>query len=188
MPYLHTVYSTGCMCIYYYFLSVDVLMQRYKSNLYFTVDYEPPKNWCPMPDGCVCHYEPLDVNSKEYNYVKNLFESSMPPPNLPAANNKNVKWTWTKQNLNQWHQIVKIERIQNPLLYSQYMGKKKAMDLHNPKGHQNERKLFHGCPKEVTEKISHLGFNRSFAGKNGNYIVTYIDYCSEVWLLYRVVI
>ena len=46
----------------------------------------------------------------------------------------------------------------------------KAMDLHNPKGHQNERKLFHGCSKDAAEKISHLGFNRSFAGKNGSYV------------------
>ena len=150
----------------------DVLIQPYKSKLCFAVACELPKEWCPMPDGCVCHYEPLDAKSKEYNDVKNLFESSMPPPNPPS--NTTVKWAWTKQDLNQYHQIVKIERIQNPLLYSQYMGKKKAMDLHNPKGHQNERRLFHGCPKDVAKKISHLGFNRSFAGKNGNCICSYV--------------
>ena len=111
-----------------------------------------------MPEGNVCHFEALDVKSKEYNNVKTLFESSM-PNQLPV---------WTTYDLSHWHQIVKIERIQNPLLYSQYMGKKKAMDLHNPKGHPNERRLFHGCPKDIAEKISHLGFNRSFAGKNGS--------------------
>ena len=37
-----------------------------------------------------------------------------------------------------------------PILTSQYMGKKKAMDSHNPKGYQNERKF---CPEDVTEKI-----------------------------------
>lgn len=104
-----------------------------------------------MPDGCACHYETLDAQSKEYKDVKALFESSLPSPS-PT--------------------IVNIERIQNPLLYSQYVTRKKAMDLHNPKGHQNERRLFHGCPQDVTEKISHLGFNRSFAGKNGKYVRT----------------
>ena len=51
------------------------------------------------------------------------------------------------------------------------MGKKKAIDSHNPKGYWNERKLFHGCPEDVTEKVSYRGFNRSFAGKNG---ITYV--------------
>ena len=118
-----------------------------------------PSEWCSMSDDSVCHFEALDTNSKEYNDVKTLFESSMPAPN--------PKWS-----THDWHKIVKIERIQNPLLYSQYMGKKKAMDSHNPKGHRNERKLFHGCPKDVTEKISYRGFNRSFAGKNGKYLCT----------------
>ena len=121
-----------------------------------------------MPDGMVCHFEALDTKSKEYNDVKTLFEASMPTSTSSSA------WVWTIKNLNQLHKIVRIERIQNPLLYSQYMGKKKAMDSHNPKGHQNERKLFHGCPKDVADKISHQGFNRSFAGKNGMYIHTYV--------------
>ena len=115
-----------------------------------------------MSEDSVCHFEALDTKSKEYNDVKALFESSMPPPDPTSA-----KWSTHTDN---WHKIVKIERIQNPLLYTQYMGRKKAMDSHNPKGHPNERKLFHGCPKDIAEKISHQGFNRSFAGKNGSYI------------------
>ena len=108
-----------------------------------------PSEWCSMSDDSVCHFEALDTKSKEYNEVKTLFEFSLPTPT--------------------GFKIVKIERIQNPLLYSQYIRRKKAMDSHNPKGYQNERKLFHGCPKDVTEKISYRGFNRSFAGKNGIY-------------------
>ena len=126
--------------------------------VYIFVACDLPSEWCPMPEGSICHFEPLDVKSKEYNDVKTLFESSTSKP-------------FTIRSIyNQRYQILKIERIQNPQLYSQYMGKKKAMDLHNPKGHQNERKLFHGCSKDVAEKISHLGFNRSFAGKNGSYV------------------
>ena len=128
-----------------------------------------PSHWCSMSDDSVCHFEVLDTKSKEYNEVKTQFEASMPPP------------TSGKRSTDDWHKIVKIERIQNPLLYSQYMGKKKAMDSHNPKGYQNERKLFHGCPEDVTEKISYRGFNRSFAGKNGMYIR--VCTCTCEWIL-----
>ena len=132
-------------------------------TILFIIACVQPSEWCPMPEGSVCHFEPLDVKSKECNDVKILFKSSMPNP-IPV---------WTTSDLSQWHQIVKIERIQNPLLYSLYMGKKKVMDLRNPKGHPNERRLFHGCSKDVTERISYLGFNRSFAGKHGNsYVYT----------------
>jgi len=66
-----------------------------------------------------------------------------------------------------YNSIVKIQRIQNPMLYSQYNAKKKDMDKHNPTGHQNEWRLFHGTPGNVCPKINQQGFNRSFAGKNG---------------------
>jgi len=62
--------------------------------------------------------------------------------------------------------VVKIERVQNKVLYRQYMVKKKAMDQQN-QNIQNERSLFHGCSRDVAEKICHQGFNRGFAGKHG---------------------
>ena len=86
----------------------------------------------------------LDEKSDEYSSVKKHFENTLLRP----------------------YRIITIKRIQNPVLYKQYMVKKKDMDKKNP---QNERKLFHGCSEDVTEKISHDGFNRSFAGKHGNY-------------------
>lgn len=63
--------------------------------------------------------------------------------------------------------IVKIERIQNPALYSQYVARKKQMDKQNPQGHQNEQLLFHGTSVDSCGSINHGGFNRSFSGKNG---------------------
>ena len=87
----------------------------------------------------------LHVNSDEYDSVKKLFEST----------------------LSRTCKIVTIKRVQNPILYKQYMVKKRDMDEKNPKTVQNERKLFHGCDEDVTKKISHQGFNRSFAGKHG---------------------
>ena len=67
----------------------------------------------------------------------------------------------------QYNKIVKIERIQNPFLYAQYIAKKKTMDEYNPPNTMNERELFYGCPGNVAQKTNCHGFNRSFAGKNG---------------------
>ena len=99
-----------------------------------------------MPPKKACLMVPLDVNGSEYSTVKHYFE----------------------QTMSQAHQTVKIERVQNPELYKQYMIKKNAIEQRNDGIKiENERKLFHGCSGDVTEKICHQGFNRSFAGKNG---------------------
>ena len=66
--------------------------------------------------------------------------------------------------------IVKIQRIQNQKLYSQYIARKRVIDKTNPEGHKNEETLFHGCDGKVTNHINHEGFNRNFAGKNGEFV------------------
>ena len=66
--------------------------------------------------------------------------------------------------------IVKIQRIQNQKLYSQYIARKSFIDKTNPEGHKNEETLFHGCDGKVTNHINHEGFNRNFAGKNGEFV------------------
>ena len=63
--------------------------------------------------------------------------------------------------------IVKIQRIQNPMLYSQYIAKKKDMDKHNPLGHQNEQRLFHGTPANICPQINQQGFNRTIGRQAG---------------------
>ena len=63
--------------------------------------------------------------------------------------------------------IVKIQRIQNPALYGQFIAKKKQLDFHNPKGIQNERWLFHGTRKDSLTSINRNGFNRNFRGRSG---------------------
>lgn len=64
----------------------------------------------------------------------------------------------------QGREILKIERIQNPILYTLYAARKRWMDNENPPNVTNERKLYHGCPGHVAENIIHQGFNRSYAG------------------------
>ena len=98
-----------------------------------------------MPPGSPLHIVPLDSKSSEYAGVKQQFDATMQ---------------------GYYKQIVKIERIQNPALYFQYIGRKKEMDKRNPKGN-HESLLFHGTSVDTCPKINQNGFNRSFAGKNG---------------------
>ena len=67
-----------------------------------------------------------------------------------------------------YSQILSIQRLQNPILYGQYIARKKEMDKRNPSGHQNELCLWHGTSPKVLNNINTQGFNRSFQGKNGN--------------------
>jgi hypothetical protein len=97
-----------------------------------------------------------------------------------------------------YEQIIRIERIQNPALYLQFIDRKKKMDKVNPKGHQNERSLFHGAAVDTCPKINQNGFNRSFAGKNGNnndaiiivmiMLIYYTIYCFQLLHMVKVCI
>ena len=120
-------------------------------NLYST---EPrPRTWDRMPVNTKngveirVHLVEISPGTKEYNHVKDSFFKSI------------------TGSIN----IVKIQRVQNPGLYRQYVAKKKAVEKHNPHGHQIERLLFHGTDTETCKKINDQGFNRSFAGKNGKF-------------------
>ena len=61
-------------------------------------------------------------------------------------------------------QIIEIERIQNPPLFGTYIAKK-----YEKKG-INEKYLFHGTKFESVDPIIRHGFNRSYAGINGEII------------------
>ncbi|XP_078282158.1 protein mono-ADP-ribosyltransferase PARP10 isoform X2 [Rhinoraja longicauda] len=59
--------------------------------------------------------------------------------------------------------ILKVEVVNNPLLYQQYMVKKASMVATQT---DVERVLFHGTSEESAKEIYVHGFNRSFCGKN----------------------
>ena len=63
--------------------------------------------------------------------------------------------------------IINIQRVQNTMLYGQYIARKNAMEKLNTPGTNNETLLFHGTSLDTIPKINSQGFNRSFAGKNG---------------------
>ncbi|XP_062908511.1 protein mono-ADP-ribosyltransferase PARP14-like isoform X2 [Mobula hypostoma] len=82
-------------------------------------------------------------------------------------------------------QIVKIERLQNPCLWKNYMIKKQQFDNKNPPGTNNERNLFHGTAPDTLSLISRHGFNRSYAGRNatvygnGTYFAVDANYSAQ---------
>ena len=124
---------------------------------------DKPKDWDPMPTDSKgrekhVHLVTLAAGSLEYNNVESQFNKTM-------AN-----------------QIVSIQRLQNPVLYQQYMVRKKEMDKHNPPGHQNELWLFHGTSPDTLDKINTQGFNRSFAGKNGMFIDILVCYILSLFI------
>uniref|UniRef100_A0A1X7UHJ5 Poly [ADP-ribose] polymerase n=1 Tax=Amphimedon queenslandica TaxID=400682 RepID=A0A1X7UHJ5_AMPQE len=114
---------------------------------------EQPDDWDPMPQDSQgkekrFHFVTLPATGPEYKTAETAF-------------NKTMTGSYT--------QILSIQRLQNPTLYKQYAVRKKEMEKHNPKGHQNERLLWHGTSPDTLDKINTRGFDRNFAGKNATY-------------------
>ncbi|KAL8582500.1 hypothetical protein ACOMHN_066596 [Nucella lapillus] len=76
-------------------------------------------------------------------------------------------------------QIKKIERIQNPTLFQQFKVKKKELEQYNPKGTENEKRLFHGTPSDSVEGIITNGFNRNFCGRHGTALGTGVYFAAD---------
>ncbi|MEQ2175108.1 hypothetical protein GOODEAATRI_014819 [Goodea atripinnis] len=109
-----------------------------------------PEFWEPMPAGQTCHAVPLQSGSSEYAEILNLFK---------ATCNRAV---------------TKIERIQNPALWKSLQIKKHEMEVRN--NHQNnDKRLFHGTSEATVPIINERGFNRSYAGKNGETFRDFFD-------------
>ena len=115
--------------------------------------------WEPMPvdlstgKEVQLHKVELSPGCEEYTEVSDAFARTMGSPvsfNIPGMSSP-------------YQGILKIERIQNPSLFRQYMARKKIMEKANPQGCVNERLLFHGCSGDVVSKIATQGLNRSFA-------------------------
>ncbi|KAH9499182.1 Protein mono-ADP-ribosyltransferase parp14 [Bulinus truncatus] len=111
----------------------------------FSTKGEPfPECWDPMSENENLNIVEVKSGTSEYKKVEQHFKSR-------GAN----------------FAIKKIQRIQNKSLYDQYCVKKKELELHNPKGHQNEQFLFHGTSATPIQQINANGFNRSYCGVNG---------------------
>ncbi|KAL4231262.1 Poly (ADP-ribose) polymerase [Mactra antiquata] len=95
------------------------------------------------------------------------FKGDMKVVVLPPANQeyKTLETSFI-QSVGTGFIVTKIERIMNRTLWTQYQAKKDQLNSQNPKGTQNERKLWHGTAPEAVDNINAHGFNRSYCGKN----------------------
>uniref|UniRef100_A0A452I9C2 Poly [ADP-ribose] polymerase n=1 Tax=Gopherus agassizii TaxID=38772 RepID=A0A452I9C2_9SAUR len=102
-----------------------------------------PEEWCDMKQERVKVVE-IHPEMKEYQDVQMKFQQTCSA-----------------------FKIDKIERIQNPFYWQTYQIKKQEMDSKNGNTN-NERRLFHGTTSGSLTIINNKGFNRSYAGMNGN--------------------
>lgn len=125
-----------------------------------------PDYWDDMPANTSLHVVDIQPSSIEYQDVLKSFEKTI----VTQASLGQVGHIVRAPGVpNAYNSIIKIQRIQNLVLFAQYIAKKKEMDKRNPTGHQNEMQLFHGTAPDTCLKINQQGFNRSFSGKNGKY-------------------
>ncbi|KAL3864451.1 hypothetical protein ACJMK2_006135 [Sinanodonta woodiana] len=107
------------------------------------IQVENPKHWSDMKGNENVKVVPLHSSDPQYTKVVNEFH----------------KFVGSSR------QIIKVERIQNVTLYTQYMAKMKQLDIQN-KHKNNERILWHGTAVDAVDSINTHGFNRSYCGKN----------------------
>ncbi|XP_054470681.1 protein mono-ADP-ribosyltransferase PARP14-like [Anoplopoma fimbria] len=124
-------------------------------------DEETPGHWDKMPANTTSLAVAIKAGIAEYTEVLNLFQATC------------------KQQT-----IIKIERIQNPVLWKSLQIKKRDMEQRN--NHQNnEKRLFHGTDHNTMAYINEHGFNRSYAGKNaacygnGTYFAVNANYSAQ---------
>ncbi|KAM4626869.1 protein mono-ADP-ribosyltransferase PARP15-like [Discoglossus pictus] len=79
---------------------------------------------------------------------------------------KEVEGNFVKTSTKTSVKVIKVERIQDLKQWQSYTVKMQAVNRKYP-NQLNERHLYHGTSFDVTKKINHHGFNRSFCGKNG---------------------
>ncbi|XP_070693875.1 poly(ADP-ribose) polymerase family member 14-related sequence 1 [Pempheris klunzingeri] len=123
-------------------------------------DEDVPDCWDAMPANTSCHVLAINAGTAEHTEVLRLFQATC----------KNT--------------VIKIERIQNPVLWKSLQIKKRDMEVRN--GHKNnERRLFHGTSHDTVDTIKENGFNRSYAGKNaanygnGTYFAVNANYSAQ---------
>ncbi|XP_053407530.1 protein mono-ADP-ribosyltransferase PARP14-like isoform X1 [Mercenaria mercenaria] len=119
-----------------------------RRDLVAGASFDIPKHWQSMEDKENLKLVTLNQADSEYSKVVSEFTKTLGrEPN-----------------------IVKIERIQNKTLYTQYAAKRKEMNVNNPKKKDNEKMLWHGSADYAVQSINSHGFNRSYCGKNATAI------------------
>lgn len=112
-------------------------------NLY--VDFPRPSTWEPIKNEQIRFVVPQ--GSTEYSNILSEFDKTM---------------------TGIYTEIVRIERIQNERWYKQYRAHCDEFLKRLQK--DTEMRLYHGCDETAVNSIINYCFNRSFAGKNGEFV------------------
>lgn len=139
--------------------------------LFFILQGLPP-HWDTMSGDTTCVSIPLNAGTPEYSKIQKLFGQSC-KKNIIKVDygfiSLRARWMFFSLSKPQTVSLFpsfQIERIQNKHLWKSFEIKKGEMDQRN--GHtNNEKQLFHGTNEETIGVINERGFNRSYAGKNG---------------------
>ncbi|XP_039249515.2 uncharacterized protein LOC120327158 [Styela clava] len=110
------------------------------------LEAEYPQNWSSMPSNQKFIRIKLNKYLPEYLEVKQKFEESRPL----------------------YSKLIKIERVQNRFLYSQFKHLENAKKAeYSGRSMIITRQLFHGTSVDKVDKICASGFDRNFAGEHG---------------------
>ena len=126
-----------------------------------------PDNWDRMPIDSSgrevrVHLVTLPTKNSEYKKVLSNFHKTM---TCQASQLQSA--LAIAQSRAVYNKIISIERIQNTTLYSQYITYLNTKSS-GPSSKVSDYLLWHGTSPDTIDKINNQGFNRSFAGKNGN--------------------
>jgi hypothetical protein len=141
----------------------DEFCRQLLSSDYASVDYQIPSTW-QNSKGDQLRFIVLK-NTDEYKSIVNNFDKTM---------------------RGKYREILKVERIQNERWYMQYIAHSK--DFKKRLNADTEKRLYHGCPEEAANLIIKDCFNRSFAGVNGIYFFSFLDFLSYVYIYFRHII
>ncbi|KPP70001.1 hypothetical protein Z043_111206 [Scleropages formosus] len=114
-----------------------------------------------LGSGAVC----MEAQDEDYSLLSNLSEASRVDEDSDEFQDVVKNFYDTIQDHHNKIKIVKVDKIVNNLLLSQYKLKKTSI-LQSASEMQVERTLYHGTSETSVKEICIHGFNRSFCGKN----------------------
>uniref|UniRef100_A0AAY4B731 Poly [ADP-ribose] polymerase n=1 Tax=Denticeps clupeoides TaxID=299321 RepID=A0AAY4B731_9TELE len=109
---------------------------------------QPPPTWTLM-DSKDLEIITLLPTSEEYKRIEKITTCSLQ----------------SKPQYNMYKIFQQIQRIQSRSQWHRYAVWKQTVDKRHP-NQENQRYLYHGTTKDIAQRISMHGFNRSFCGRN----------------------
>lgn len=136
------------------------------SHIFTANSIDLPGNWSNMNRSDKYKLVPLSSSDQEYKQVESNFRKTV--TNLTIVKVSFVLYLLLNSiwEMKVSMQMLQIERIQNPGLYQRYAVHKQQM------GNPNEKYLWHGTAPDVVPNIVANGFNRSYCGVHGMFLLT----------------